>query len=97
MCDTSVNDNSRLISDCAIAPKMPISIVSRPATMRIESIDPPGNSSVCVRMIAYTPTLVSKPANTAVTGAGAVGYESGNHDDSGNTAALIPNATRSTA
>ena len=29
--------------------------------------------SVSVRMIAYTPTLVSKPANTAVTGAGAVG------------------------
>ena len=32
-----------------------------------------GNSSVWVRMIAYTPTLVSRPANTAVTGAGAVG------------------------
>ena len=32
-----------------------------------------GNSSVSVRMIEYTPTLVSRPANTAVTGAAAVG------------------------
>ena len=35
---------------------------------------------------------MSKPANTAVTGAGAVGYESGSQNDSGNTAALMPNA-----
>ena len=48
-------------------------------------------------MIAYTPTFVSRPAKTAVTGAGAVGYESGSQVESGNTAALMPNATSSTA
>ena len=32
-----------------------------------------GNSSIWVRMMAYTPTLVSSPANTAVIGDGAVG------------------------
>ena len=58
---------------------------------------PPGNTRVWKRMIAYTPTLVSSPANTAVTGAGAVGYESGSQVDSGKTAALMPNATRNTA
>ena len=43
------------------------------------------------------PTLVSRPANTAVTGAGAVGYESGSQALSGNIAALIANATSSTS
>ena len=33
----------------------------------------PGKSSVWVRKMAYTPTLVSRPANTATTGDGAVG------------------------
>ena len=70
---TRVNDSSRLMSLCAIAPKMPTSIVSRPQTSSTLSSSPSGNSSVCARMIAYTPTLVSRPANTAVTGAGAVG------------------------
>ena len=70
---TSVKDSSRLMSLCAIAPRMPITIVSSPATSSTLSIAPPGNSSECARMIAYTPTLVSRPANTAVTGAGAVG------------------------
>ena len=32
-----------------------------------------GNSRVWVRMMAYTPTLVSRPAKIAVTGDGAVG------------------------
>ena len=50
-----------------------MTIVARPAHMSRSSSPPPGKSSVCVRMIAYTPTLVSRPANTAVTGAGAVG------------------------
>lgn len=40
-------------------------------------------------------TFVSRPANTAVTGAGAVGYESGSQKDSGKTAALMPKARRS--
>ena len=70
---TRVNDNSRLMSLCAMAPKMPISMVSSAATINTWSSPPPGNSRVCARMIAYTPTLVSRPANTAVTGAGAVG------------------------
>ena len=43
------------------------------------------------------PTLVSRPANTAVTGAGALGYESGSHSDIGKTAAFTPNATSSNA
>ena len=41
------------------------------------------------------PTFVSRPANTAVTGAGAVGYESGSQALSGKIAALMPKATRS--
>ena len=50
-----------------------MTIVASAAHIRASSSRPSGNSSVCVRMIAYTPTLVSRPANTAVTGAGAVG------------------------
>ena len=52
-----------------------------------------GNNSVWVRMITKTPTFVSSPAKIAVTGVGAVGYESGNHMNSGNNAALMPNTT----
>ena len=37
----------------------------------------------------------SRPANTAVTGAGAVGYESGSQNDSGKTAALMLKASSS--
>ncbi len=70
---TRVNDSRRLMSVCAIAPRMPTIIVSRPHTISTLSSSPCGNSSVWARMIAYTPTLVSRPANTAVTGAGAVG------------------------
>ncbi len=70
---TSVKDSSRLMSLCAMAPRMPMSMVSSAATISIRSSPPLGNSSVCARMIAYTPTFVSRPANTAVTGAGAVG------------------------
>ncbi|GAA3171116.1 hypothetical protein GCM10020255_059830 [Rhodococcus baikonurensis] len=40
--------------------------------------------------------LGEQPAKTAVIGAGAVGYESGSHAESGKTAALIPNATSRT-
>ncbi len=94
---TRVNDSSRLMSVWAMAPRIPTSIVSSPATISTSSSAPPGNSSEWARMIAYTPTLVSRPANTAVTGAGAVGYESGSQADNGKTAALIPKATNSTA
>ena len=58
------------MSLCAIAPRMPTSIVRRPHTISTLSSSPSGKSSVCARMIAYTPTLVSRPANTAVTGRG---------------------------
>ena len=85
------------MSLCAMAPMMPTTIVSRPHTISTLSSSPCGNSSECARMIAYTPTLVSNPAKTAVIGAGAVGYESGSHADSGKTAALMPNATSRTA
>ncbi len=61
------------MSSCATAPRIPTSIVASATHMSTSSSRPSGNSSVCVRMIAYTPTLVSRPANTAVTGAGAVG------------------------
>ena len=84
----------RFICACEIAPSKPMIIV-RPATTINSVFWSPGKSSVSVRMSAYTPTLVSKPANTAVTELGEVGYESGNQKNSGNTAALIPNATSS--
>ena len=70
---TSVNDSSRLMSFCATAPRIPTSIVASAAHISRSSARPSGNSNVWIRMIAYTPTLVSNPANTAVTGAGAVG------------------------
>ncbi len=50
-----------------------------------------------MRSIEYTPTLVSRPAKTAVTGAGAVGYESGSQAASGNTAALMAKTVSSIA
>ncbi len=70
---TSVNDSMRLISVWAIAPRIPMSMVATPAIPSTRVSGSAWNSSVWVRMIAYTPTLVSSPANTAVTGAGAVG------------------------
>ncbi|MCY1460872.1 hypothetical protein D9M71_784670 [compost metagenome] len=57
----------------ARAPRIPTTMVSRAATISGVLKVSPGNSSVSVRTMAYTPTLVSRPANTAVTGAGAVG------------------------
>ena len=73
MCDTSVNDSNRLMSFCAIAPRMPMIIVARPAHISTSSRRPSGNMTERARMMAYTPTLVSRPANTAVTIDGAVG------------------------
>ena len=70
---TSVKDSIRLISAWAMAPRMPMIIVASAAHISRSDSGESGNSSVWVRMIAYTPTLVSRPANTAVTGAGAVG------------------------
>ena len=40
-------------------------------------------------------TLGREDVVAAVTGAGAVGYESGNQNDTGKMAALMPNATTS--
>ena len=40
---------------------------------------------------------MSSPANTAVTGAGAVGYESGSQADIGKIAALMPKAMSSSS
>ncbi|SHS55082.1 Uncharacterised protein [Mycobacteroides abscessus subsp. abscessus] len=70
---TRVKDSNRLISLCAMAPRMPTIMVSSAATSSTVLSPPPGNSRECARMMAYTPTLVSNPAKTAVTGAGAVG------------------------
>ena len=68
-----MKDRVRLMSVWVSAPRIPTTRV-RIATHVSRSLTGlPGNSSVSVRMIAYTPTLVSRPANTAVTGAGAVG------------------------
>ena len=92
---TSVNDRMRLSSACATAPRTPTTIVARATTSSSMLMSEVWNSCVSVRMSAYTPTLVSRPANTAVTGAGAVGYESGSQNDSGKTAALIANASTS--
>ena len=50
-----------------------------------------------MRIRAYTPTLVSRPAKMAVTGARAVGYESGSQLNSGKIAALMPNTTKNSA
>ena len=52
------------------------------------------NKSVNRRTKAYTPTLVSKPTNTADTATGGVWYDAGSQKNSGNTAALMPNPTR---
>ena len=62
------------MSSCAIAPSTPIDIVSTATTISTVPIQSgASNSSVWVRMMAYTPTLVSNPAKIAVTGPGAVG------------------------
>ncbi|EYT53483.1 hypothetical protein H488_0107010 [Kocuria sp. UCD-OTCP] len=68
-----VKDSMRLMSICASAPRMPTTMVSSATHIRRSSSRSPGKSTVSVRMIEYTPTLVSRPANTAVTGAEAVG------------------------
>ncbi len=84
------------MSSWAIAPRTPTIIVS-PAIHSSTVRCSPGNSCVWVRIIAYTPTLVSRPANTALIGLRAVGYESGSQKNSGNTAALRPKATSSSS
>ena len=48
-------------------------MVARPAHMSTSSSAPSGNITDRERMMAYTPTFVSRPANTAVTIDGAVG------------------------
>ena len=68
------NARIRFMSSCAIAPSTPIVIVRTAITISTVPIQSGGsNRSVWVRMIAYTPTFVSRPAKIAVTGPGAVG------------------------
>ena len=47
-----VNDSIRLISTCAMAPRMPITIVRSAATISTSLTGDDGNSRVSVRMIA---------------------------------------------
>ncbi len=82
-----VKDSTRFRSVWATAPRMPTTMEARAASISRSPRRWPGKSRVWVRSIEYTPTLVSRPAKTAVTGAGAVGYESGSQAASGNTAA----------
>ena len=71
---TMLNDRIRLTSSWAMAPRMPITIVSPASTSSsVAGRSSAPNSSVWVRIRAYTPTLVSSPANTAVTADGATG------------------------
>ncbi len=49
---TRVNDSIRLMSVCATAPRMPMTIVASAAHISTSSSAPSGNSSVLVRMIA---------------------------------------------
>jgi hypothetical protein len=49
---TRVKDRMRRRSVCATAPRMPISMVASAAQSSTSSSAPPGNSRVCVRMIA---------------------------------------------
>ena len=70
---TSVKDNNRLTSFCAIAPRIPTSIVASATHINNPSREPSVKMTERARMIAYTPTLVNRPANTAVTSDGAVG------------------------
>ena len=62
------------MSSWAMAPSTPMTIVAAATTSssvagRVSSV----KNSSWVRTMAYTPTLVSRPANTAVIGDGAVG------------------------
>ena len=66
------NERIRLISFCAIAPSTPTTIVMAAIQSSSVPLDS-GNSCTWVRRIAYTPTLVRRPANTAVTGLRALG------------------------
>jgi hypothetical protein len=52
------------------------------------------NSSVKVRMRAYTPTFVSKPSKMADTAVSGSEYESGNQKNSGKIAAFTPKTKR---
>ncbi len=52
MCETRVKDTILLISDCAMAPKMPTSIVSPAAMSSGTRREDSANSRVSVRMIA---------------------------------------------
>ena len=64
----------RRTSNWATAPSTPITMVRPDSTSRTDHIGSiGGNTSVNTRISAYTPTLVRRPANTAVTEADGVG------------------------
>ena len=92
----------RRISPWAAADSTPVSMV-RQAMSTISSCTGPasglvaGNIRLVNRRITATPTLVSSPANTAEITGGGVWYEAGSQAKKGNAAALIRNATSSTA
>ena len=52
MCETSVNESSRLMSSWATAPMMPTIMVTRPKTCSTPFRFELENSVVCVRMMA---------------------------------------------
>ena len=61
------------MSFCASAPITPTIMVSSATHMSRVSSAPSVNTVVRMRMMAYTPTFVNKPAKTAVTSEAAVG------------------------
>ncbi len=63
----------RFTSFWAIAPSTPTTMVNAATHSSSSEAPSEGKSSVWVRMMAYTPTLVSSPAKRAVMGVGAVG------------------------
>ena len=100
MCPTRLKERIRRKSRSASAAINPITIVA--ADIANKSVNraggAPWNSNVNILMRAYTPTLVSSPANAAPTTAGGVGYDAGSQKNRGNSPALMLNAiTNSTA
>ncbi len=76
---TMWNDRMRRTSVCAAAPSTPVTMVTPAATSSRVWVKATSavKSRVKTRISAYTPTLVSSPANTADTAAGGVWYDAG--------------------
>src|SRR3712207_9091159 len=90
------NDKMRRNSFCATAPSTPVTMVQPASTRMSACVNAVScmNTSVNRRTNAYTPTLVSKPTNTADTATGGVWYDADSQKNNGKTAALMPNPTR---